>query len=536
MCKNEAPGRLIGMSLNRLAATHTPLRRTSLVLVCAWIALHGQSLVAQQAVVFGSISGTIRDSATGPLTNAYVASADGKLSARTDTEGHFVLEGIPAGTATIFVHSDGYPGRDTTVELIAGRKMQLDIWLRPYGYVPAAQLLLQTDSGGTGEYDSVDKAQSAAYPDFSISLFRTVVAKDPDHNMFLSPASAAFALAMTASGASGATWTAMSKVLGADAAHQDALAEQSVSELRSLESQTGVQLQIANSIWAAQGRPFRSAFLSGAKQSYRAEVTSLVLHGNEAMQRINAWVSKATNDRISSILTDTLPENANMMLLNAVYFKGKWIDPFDSTDTKPHGFALPHGRVELRQLMERQAFMLYGRDTNVQVVRLPYQGGRIAMYVLLPDSGKALSKLVSGLTPKRFARFIRSLEKKDVHLELPRFRLESGADLTEPLSKLGMGIAFDHKLATFGRMLPADYLKEHNVWIDDVVQKSWVEVNEQGTEAAAVTAVAMLTEITVTQPPVPIEFIVDRPFLVAIRDDRTGLLLFLGQITDPVQQ
>ena len=522
------------MSLNYFATAHSASRRASLVLACALFALHGQSLFAQRAEQFGSITGTIRDSATGPLANAIVVATDSRLSTRTDAEGHFVLDRIPVGTVEIYVHSDGYPGRESTLKVIAGQKIRLDIWLRPYGYVPEAQLLLQTDSGGTGAYDSVDKARPGAYPDFTFSLFRTVVAKDPDANMFLSPASAAFALAMTASGASGATWTAMSKVLGADAAHQDALAEQNAIELRSLESQSGVQLKIANSIWAAQGRPFRPAFLSGAKQSYHAEVTSLVLHGDAALQRINDWVAKATNDRIRSILSDTLPENANMVLLNAVYFKGKWIDPFDSTDTKAHSFALPHGRVESRQLMERQAFMLYARDTNVQVVRLPYQGGRIAMYVLLPDSGKSLSKLVSGLTSKRFARLMRSLEKKDVHLELPRFRLESGADLSEPLSELGMGIAFDHRFASFGGMLPPDYLKEHNVWIDAVVQKSWVEVNEQGTEAAAVTGV-VLNEVTLTVPPVPIEFIVDRPFIVAIRDDRTGLLLFLGQITDPVQ-
>jgi len=490
---------------------------------------------AQVAPAPGSIAGTVRDSSAGPIAGARVMVDRGR-STTTDASGHFRLDSIPSGNISLYIASPGYP-------LYAARKVvvapsdivQLNVWLRPYDYVPAEELLLKTDSGGRGAFATVDSSKIVSYPVFSLKLLQSVVAENPDSNMFLSPASAAFLLAMSASGASGETWTAMSRTLGVETMRQDALSSRNAAELSSLENQTGVQLRIANSLWAAEGRPFQPGFLVDAKQSYHAEVTSLALHTPEAVSRINDWVAKATNGRINSILDEMPPENTSMILLNAVYFKGKWIDPFVATQTKDHDFTLPGGRVVTRKLMVRWADMMYVRDTGVQIVRLPYQGGRVAMYVLLPDSGLAVSSLTSRLDAARWSRWLRTLAKHDLHLEFPRFRLSSGADLTTPLSKLGMSIAFDGGRATFGRMLPPEYLREHPSWIAEVLQKTWVEVNEEGTEAAAASGAVVLTGVGIIERPPPIEFIVDRPFIVAIRDDRTGLLLFLGQITDPVQ-
>lgn len=293
-----------------------------------------------------------------------------------------------------------------------------------------------------------------------------------------------------------------------------------------------MQLTIANSIWADEGRPFFPDFLAGAERRYHAEVSSLVLHGPAAQSRINEWASKSTNGRIPTILDDTLPDSASMVLVNAVYFKGKWRDKFDSTQTKAHSFTLPDGRKESRRLMTRTDQIMYVRDSGVQVARLPYRGGRIAMYVVLPDSGVPIARIIERLSPSQWLRWMRSDSSRDVHLELPRVRLEYGESLAPQLVALGMGIAFDCDKASFARMLPEAYLREHHTCIDDVFQRAFGEVNEQGTEAAAVTAVGLVVPTGVAVRPPPIEFIVDRPFVVAIRDERSGLLLFLGQITD----
>jgi serine protease inhibitor len=513
------------------------LWRVGATLIAMVNAMGARAADAQVAPPLGAIAGTVRDSATGPVSGARVIVDGGRQSTSTDASGHFRLDSIPPGSIAFHVLSIGYPlYTNRTVVVAAGRSAQVEIWLRPYDYEPEAQRVLKADSGATGAFASVDTSNIVSYLDFSLKLLRSVVAQKPDSNVFLSPASAGFLLAMSASGATGATWTAMGRTLGVDTLTQDALSSRNAAELASLESQIGVELRIANSLWTSEGTPFLAAFLLSAKQSYHAEVASLPLHGHEGVSQINGWVAKATNGRINSILDELPASGTSMILLNAVYFKGEWIDPFIASETKDHDFTLPSGKVVARKLMARWGNMMYVRDTGVQIVRLPYQGGRIAMYVLLPDSGMTASALISRLTTKTWSRWMRSPAEHDLHLELPRFVLGSGADLSEPLSRLGMAIAFDVGRATFGRMLPREYLREHPTWLADVLQKTWVEVNEQGTEAAAATGGVMITGTGNLERPPPIEFIVDRPFVIAIRDDRTGLLLFLGQITDPVQQ
>jgi serine protease inhibitor len=325
-------------------------------------------------------------------------------------------------------------------------------------------------------------------------------------------------------------------VLGVKAANRERLGMLNRAELRSLASQKGVVLNIANAVWAAEGVPFSSAFLDEARTSYRAEVHAQVLHGSNTRSQINDWANTATKGRIPAMLDDTLPDTARMVLLNAVYFKGKWLDPFDSSATKEAAFHSTPGRSARRQFMSRLGDMLYGADTGVRMVRLPYQGGRIAMYIILPDSSLKLSSLVGRLSSSRWARWMQTLTTRDVHLQLPRFRLEYSASLSRPLRSLGMTAAFECDSADFAEMLPLSYLRDHHMCISQIEQRAFVEVNEVGTEAAAVTMSLVLSPTGIQVKPPPIELTVDRPFIVAIRDDRSGLLLFLGQITDPKQQ
>jgi serpin B len=378
-----------------------------------------------------------------------------------------------------------------------------------------------------------DTGARVTYVGFSLRLFREVARQQPDSNIFLSPASAAWALAMTAGGAANATWRDMATVLGVDVAAPETLGPANAAELSSLAGQSGVQLNIANSIWASEGRPFLPAFLDGTRRWYGAQVTSMRLHGPAAAARINAWVSGATKGRIPAIVPDTLADTTAIVLLNAVYFHGQWRTTFDSARTKSRPFVTRDGSVVSRLRMANHMRLPYMRDSGFQALRLPYRGGRLAMYVFLPDSGRGLSAFTAKLDSAHWVRWMHEFQDVGyVDVELPKFRLEYGASLVDPLKALGMGVAFDSVHADFGRMLPRAFLRDSNAFISDVLQKTFVDVNEQGTEAAAATSVTgALTVLAVEQP---IRFIVDRPFCVAIRDDRTGLILFLGQITDPV--
>ena len=514
-------------------ATRDALRSSALSAV---LAVSVSSIAAQSTKGYGRIAGTICDSSAGPLSGLRIYGLNGGgHDIVTDANGRFTIDSVPAGDGQLVVQGRDY---STLVHatVSSGETTRHDFWIRPLGYISPEEKLLTTDSGSTGAYANVDMAHAAAYVEFGMHLLRTVASTKLDSNLFLSPGSAAFALAMTADGASGATWDEMTHVLGVDRASQEDLREMNAGELASLANQRGARLDIANSLWAAQGVPFLPTFLDQARISYHAEVHSLVLHGTAPMEQINRWVATATHDRIPSILADTLPDTASMVLLNAIYFKGKWLHPFDSSSTIDKSFTTSSGRRETRHFMDRSAEMRYVADSGVQIVRLPYQGGRVAMYVVLPDSGTKLSTLVSHLSAQRWGKWMKGLSKRDVHIQLPRFRLELGADFSVPLKSLGMTSAFDCRRADFTKLLPSEYAKTHPICISRVVQRTFVDVNEVGTEAAAVTEIGMLSPTAIVVRPPPIEFIVDRPYMVAIRDDRTGLLLFLGQITDPLQQ
>ncbi len=359
------------------------------------------------------------------------------------------------------------------------------------------------------------------YEAFSLDLFRRVTQHTAaDSNVFLSPASAAFALAMAHRGAGGTTQAAIAQTLGVASDESDALQD-------SLSRQSDVQLMVARSIWAERGLPFLDSFLR------QAPARTVELQSPEAQQQINAWVAEATKGKIPTMISGPLPDSAVMVLLNAVYFKGLWRDKFDAAETRPHPFLVAGGTAVTRRLMFRHATMQYQRGPNFQAVRLPYRGNRMAMYVLLPDSGLSITQFAATLDTAHWDRWMRHFGDTRIRLGLPTFRVEYETTLNEPLTALGMGVAFDEKRADFSGMLPRSYLARKNVFISKVMQKTYVDVDEQGTEAAATTEVVGAEPTALVRP---IEMIVDRPFIAAIRDDKTGLLLFLGQINDPRQR
>lgn len=488
----------------------------------------------------GGVVGTVRDAHSGkPVAQAQVVvwSTSRPRAAISDSLGRYRLDSLSAGRWKVTVRRIGYTPRLTDSIAIKSRRtvrvnFRITAWLVAVPARPDSEVKDRVDSGAMGAFAGADTAHGAvAYTGFSLRLFKELARERRDSNIVSSPASAAWALAMTAGGAADSTWRAMATVLGVDARVPDSLGPANAATLASLGGQHGVELHIANSIWASAGRPFLPTFLDGTRRWYHAEVTSMTLHGRAAEERINAWVARATENKIPVILADTLTDDEAMVLLNAVYFHGKWLSVFDSVRTKPHAFTLVDGSVVSRPLMRKVTNFLYLSDTGVRAVRLPYQGGRLAMYVFLPDSDQSLAAFVDRLDSARWARWMHAFRLNDVDVQMPTFRVEQEMTLRPPLAQLGMAVAFDRSRADFSRMLPANYLRDSNAFIGRVLQRTYIDVNEQGTVAAAATMLEM--SVPTSAPPPPIPFVVDRPFCVAIRDDRTGVILFLAQITDP---
>jgi serine protease inhibitor len=371
------------------------------------------------------------------------------------------------------------------------------------------------------------------YGAFGLGLFRQIADARPNDNVVVSPLSAGLAVSMVANGAQGATLQGIERALAAGMDLQ-ALNATNASLVQALRG-GDVELSIANSLWARQGVPFLPAFLDTNRRFYDAEVATLDFASPAAAERINRWASDKTHGRITRMVEDgPLDGDLVLYLMNAVYFKGRWADEFQAAQTRPMPFHAAGGRTAQRPMMQRTGQYAHLRADGFQALRLPYRGGRFAMYVLLPDEGSSVAALRGRLTPDAWAEWMGGFAApREVRVVMPKYRVNLESSLNRPLQALGMAEAFDPMRATFGAMLPAQYLAGQNVYVSEAKQKVFIEVNEEGTEAAAVTGIEMRAT---SAPAQPVSFVVDRPFILAIRDDTTGALLFIGQVNDPVTE
>lgn len=363
---------------------------------------------------------------------------------------------------------------------------------------------------------------------FGLAVFDQITAARPRENVFISPLSIAIALQMTAHGSAGATWNAMAGTMnlsGLPRAEIPAGNQQLREELVNADS--AVRLDIANSLWLSQGVKLQKQFTADCDKYYQAPVTTLDFGRPDAVTTINDWVSKNTNGRIEEIVSELKPEEF-LVLVNAIYFKGSWTKEFDPKLTAPREFHLASGSAQ-RQMMNREDRFRYKEDDAMQALVLPYGDGRLNLYVFLPRAKDGLSKLIGATKPDNFAGLFAGFAEKKGTVVLPRFKIEFEQSLNATLKQLGMGPAFS-PAADFSKMV----VPPATAAISEVLHKTFVEVNEEGTEAAAVTGVKMMMT-AMPRPEEKFSFVCDHPFLCAIRDDVTGSVLFLGAIFDPKQ-
>ncbi|HEY9617654.1 MAG TPA: serpin family protein, partial [Microcoleaceae cyanobacterium] len=285
-----------------------------------------------------------------------------------------------------------------------------------------------------------------------------------------------------------------------------------------------VQLTIANSLWAREGVSFKPDFIQRNQQFYQAEVTSLDFSNPSATSTINNWVKQNTRNKIDKII-DRINADDVMFLINAIYFKGNWTNQFDKQLTKNEPFRLANGQQKSVAMMSQHGEYRYYETEQFQAVNLPYGDRRVSMLIFLPKQTSNLSQFYQTLTAENWRTWSQQFRSRPGSVQIPRFKIEYKIDLKQTLSKLGMA-------AAFGRQADFSNLSDTRVRIDEVKHKTFVEVNEEGTEAAAVTSIG-IRATSVRPPEEPFTFKADRPFFCAIRDNQTGTILFMGAIANP---
>jgi serpin B len=368
--------------------------------------------------------------------------------------------------------------------------------------------------------------------DLTFRLLRAIADRaSPNSNLFISPLSIAMALGMTYNGAAGTTQAAMQSALGLDALSLGEINRSYrgvIDLLRGLDPR--VDFTLANSIWYRRGFAFEASFLDSCRTYFDASVQGLDFTSPGAAPAINQWVSDQTRGKIPSIVPDPVPSDVVMYLINAVYFKGTWVTQFDRNRTVPGPFTLADRSSMSVPMMSfaGEGWVRTGADAAVTVLDLRYGGGAYSMTIVMPRDPAGMDSLVAGLSGERWNAWIAGLDSQRAHVVMPKFKLAYRVRMNDVLAALGMGVAFvpcdqvASDCADFTRMRTV-----RDLFVTEVLHKTFVDVNEEGTEAAAATSVGVGTTAA------PAALVIDRPFVFAIRERFSGTILFVGRMMNP---
>jgi serpin B len=366
--------------------------------------------------------------------------------------------------------------------------------------------------------------------EFAFDLYGQL--RQQEGNLFLSPESISTALAMTYAGARGDTATEMAKALHLTLPRNmlHASFAELLKELNGEGKKRGYQLSIANALWGQKGEGFKDDFLKLTKEDYGGGLKDVDFAGatEAARKEINAWVEKQTNDKIKDLLKPgVLTVNTRLVLTNAIYFKGDWNSQFKKDQTREESFDDGNGDKVKSPMMHQTAKFKYHDAGGVQVLEMPYAGKELSMVVLLPKKVNGLADLEKSLSADKLAGWLEKAREEEVIVTLPKFKTTSEFSLKDQLSALGMKKAFQMPGADFSGINGKE-----DLFITAVVHKAYVDVNEEGTEAAGATGVVVGVKSAPAPKP---EFRADHPFVFLIRDTRNDSVLFLGRITNPTK-
>ena len=354
---------------------------------------------------------------------------------------------------------------------------------------------------------------------------------DDNQNLFISPTSLLIALSMVYNGADGVTKEEISSVLEVEGIDTEELSQANEAFMTKLKTDTDeIELRIANSIWLNEDLHFQEGFIKNNEDYFQAMTEQIDVNDNNSANKINDWVKNATNNKIDEIVKPPLNSDLVSILINAIYFKGDWKYEFDKNLTEDRDFHLADGTTKPTPFMEiRDEEFYYMENEEFQSVVLPYgKDENMSMQLFLPREKSSLEEFQQNLTADKWEKWNSELSKQEGTVILPKFQLEYEVLLNDALTALGMPSAFTRE-ANFSKMIEEDIA----IWIDTVKQKTFIDVNEEGTEAAAVTSVEVVME-SFTED-MPFHMNLDRPFFFVIKDNETEAILFMGSISEPMQ-
>jgi serpin B len=362
---------------------------------------------------------------------------------------------------------------------------------------------------------------------FALDLFGRL--RQKDGNLFFSPYSISNALAMTYAGARGQTAEQMATTLhfGLPAPRLHPAFGELIRHLNAGGKDRKYQLSVANALWGQKGYTFLPDFLRLTQDVYQGGLKEVdFVRAEEARKTINRWVEEQTKDKIKDLIPEgALVPDTRLVLTNAIYFKAAWAEPFPAGATQKEDFHLGGGKKVQVPMMHTNEALRYRDGGTFHALELPYQGRELSMLVLLPKKADGLAELEKNLTSARLDEWLKGMKVHMVNMALPKFKITSQFSLKDVLSAMGMPLAFSMR-ADFSGMTTRERL-----FIDKVLHKAFVDVNEKGTEAAAATAVVIRP--TAAPNYARADFRADHPFVFLIRENRTGSVLFLGRVADP---
>ena len=372
------------------------------------------------------------------------------------------------------------------------------------------------------------KSASSPSTEFSFKVFKQLISEQETRNLFFSPASVILSLWMLHDGATGKTRESMAKVLEVAGLDPEAM-QLAFVDMKSALQVYGptLQLEAVYSLWCNQELAPRSEYVAKIREDYDADVVVLNFRGADAVARINSWVSTKTHGKIGSI-RGSIDPLTSLLAINAIYFKDLWGEPFERELTREELFHTSEGQTVRVPLMRQNGSYLYYEESKFQAISLRYKTTRLAMYVFLPAKTSTIREFQQNLTSAAWDEWIGRFEMIEGHIRVPRFELTHSANLVSVFNKLGMAIAFDPRRARFDTI----NVPPPEIWISQIFHQAFVEVNEEGTEAAALTEATGYFSSEVPSPRT-FEMIVDRPFFFAICDNYTKTILFMGSVEEP---
>jgi len=476
-------------------------------------------------VLFGIIG--IQESFAEELTPQMIKNMVENLSPEFKTPKQQINVGIlpsevqcKAGLELIFKSTDGSPAcvKPSSVEKLIERS---------WGIIPK-QNILETPESKISVIDSTNVID--ANNQFAINFY-SQVSQESDENIFFSPWSIMTAFAIVHEGAKGNTAEEMQNVFGFSSNKT-----QRQNEFKSVNDElnqkdSSYSLQVANALWLANFFEPLEKYVDIAKKYYDSEVSTVDFVGDEGVNIINSWVAEKTNDKIKDILKPGSTNSLTRLIItNAIYFKGTWVTQFNEENTRDQNFTVDSDTIIKTLMMNLyQNQHLYGETDEIKILELPYEGDKLSMLLLLPKEIDGIADLENSLTVENLNYWRDSLLQQELKIvSIPKFELETKYKLIPPLHKLGLNDAFDEIKADFSGITTSEQL-----FITSALHKAFVDVNEEGTEAAAVTAIEV--GIISIDPNPPPTFVADHPFIFVIQNNETGHILFIGKMTNPTK-